>query len=551
MTVYVETVPHEFAANYLFNERGLAPFFAADRRVKRGGGSALGTFTHDGEEWQARLYYQESGLQHPGDTTPQGTSFDIETLREYRLNVTCLDDEVGQRKFNIHLAPRWPGMKSQSGEEIPVPDGFGEGVNLRVSGANIEFADYLVLIQRAFGAVDIRPDYFAEPHPYSNVRDAERYVRLHREASGRVHARDGPIARLGHLLENDRNGYRKVVQNDQTEHKEALPGYYHTVTLGQKRIQEAFPSHELPKEIKHYYAREAKAFPDDSPLRHPKLGASYQVNRWDGKIGVSPEDIEQLSRELDETVLSTLANSNVDLRPGADTYVSDAYFSASESDREREVVNFNTTQIKQTQENIVIKHISDGLSPIERESLEMLVADGGEISPNDIADEYGRHPDSVRRALNRIDEMVSRRYDEVSLRSSYVAELVHDAVKQARDATRRATDAAAKTIEAAERGLHEKTVFAAWAAKYGVNYSKHDDELTLRLGEVDGDSHRKEVCRILREGLDLWEQANRDPTVYRAGHYHYRYREREHDLRSVEADKVTRTVTGRVWETLR
>ena len=61
MTVYVETAPHEFAANYLFNERGLAPFFAVDRRVKRGGGSALGTFTHDGEEWQARLYYQESG----------------------------------------------------------------------------------------------------------------------------------------------------------------------------------------------------------------------------------------------------------------------------------------------------------------------------------------------------------------------------------------------------------------------------------------------------------------------------------------------------------
>lgn len=255
VTVYVEPAPHEFAANYLFNERGLASFFAVDRRVKRGGGSALGTFIHDGEEWQARLYYQESGLQHPGDTTLRGTNFDIETLREYRLNVISLDDEVGQRKFNVHLAPRWPGMKSQSGEGIPVPDGFGEGVNIRVSGSNIEFAEYLVLIQRAFGAVDIRPDYFAEPHPYSNVRDAERYVRLHRVASGRVHARDGPIARLGHLLENDRNGYRKVVQNDQTERKEALPGYYHTVTLGQKRIQEAFPSHELPKEIKHYYAR--------------------------------------------------------------------------------------------------------------------------------------------------------------------------------------------------------------------------------------------------------------------------------------------------------
>ena len=111
VTVYVDTAPHEFTANYLFNDRGLFPFFAADRRVKRGDGSAMGTFDYDGETWQARLSYQESGLKHPGDTTPQGTRFEVETLREYRLKVRSLDDSLGQRKFNIHLAPRWPGME--------------------------------------------------------------------------------------------------------------------------------------------------------------------------------------------------------------------------------------------------------------------------------------------------------------------------------------------------------------------------------------------------------------------------------------------------------
>ncbi|GAB6861199.1 MarR family transcriptional regulator [Haloplanus litoreus] len=551
MTVYVETAPHEFTANYLFNERGLFPFFAADRRVKRGDGSAMGTFTHDGEEWQARLSYQESGLQHPGDTTPQGTRFDIETVREYRLNVSSLDDSVGQRKFNVHLAPRWPGMESKNGKGIPIPEGFDEGINLRVSGANIEFKQYLLLIRRAFGAVDIQPEYFADPHPYSNVQDAERYVRLNQEVSGPVHARDGPIARLGHLLEDDRSGYRKVVQNDQNGRGETHPGYYHTVTLGQDRIQEALPSHELPKEIKHYYAREAKSFSKEDLLSHPKLGASYQVNRWDGKLGVSPEELEQLSHELDETVLSTLANSNLDLRPGGNTYVSDAYFSASESDREREIVEFNTAQIEQTQESVVIKHLADGLSPIEWESLEMLVSDGGNVSPNDIADQYDRHPDSVRRALNRIDDLVNRSYDEVSLQSSYVAELVHDTVRQARDATRRATEAAAKAVEAAETGLDKRTTaFITWAASHGMNVTERGDELELRLGEVTGEDHRKEVRRILREGFKLWKQANRDPAVYRAGEYRYQYREKEHHLRSIESDMVTRRVTGRVWETL-
>ena len=443
-------------------------------------------------------------------------------------------------------------MKSKGGKTIPVPEGFNEGVILRITGSNIEFRDYLDLHQHAFAAVAIQSKYFAERHPYSNVQDAERYVRLHRKARGPVHARDGSIARLGHLLENDRSGYRKVVQNDQNERGETLSGYYNTVTLGQKRIQEALPSHELPTEIKHYYAREANTFPLDHPLSHPKVGASYQVNRWDGNIGVSSEEIEQLSRELDETVLSTLANSNIDLRPGANTYVPDAYFEATESNRDRQLIEFNTTQIKQTQESVVIKHLADGLSPVEWESLEMLVTDGGSISPNKIAACYGRHPDSVRRALDRIDDLVSRAYDDVSLRSSYVAELVYDAVQHARDANRYATEAAAKAIEAAERGLDARTsAFIAWAAKHGVNVNERDEGLRLQLGNLSENRHRAEVQWILREGLNLWEQANRDPAIYRAGRYRYHYQKPIHELRSIESNSVTQTVGGRIWETLR
>jgi hypothetical protein len=139
----------------------------------------------------------------------------------------------------------------------------------------------------------------------------------------------------------------------------------------------------------------------------------------------------------------------------------------------------------------------------------------------------------------------------VSLQSSYVAELVHNAVRQARDATRRATEAAAKAVEAAETGLDTRTTaFIAWAAKHDMNVTERGDELELRLGEVNGEDHRKEVRRILREGFKLWKQANRDPAVYQAGEYRYHYREKEHHLRSIESDTVTRRVTGRVWETL-
>lgn len=102
-----------------------------------------------------------------------------------------------------------------------------------------------------------------------------------------------------------------------------------------------------------------------------------------------------------------------------------------------------------------------------------------------------------------------------------------------------------------ESGLDERTsAFVAWAAKHDVNVTERGDGLKLRLGEVDGENHRKEVSRILREGLKLWKRAHHDPAIYRAGRYRYSYQEKEHDLRSLEADIVTRTTGGRVWETL-
>jgi hypothetical protein len=49
VTGYVELAPHEFVANYLFDADGLAPFFAADSRVKAGGGSERSEFRAQGE----------------------------------------------------------------------------------------------------------------------------------------------------------------------------------------------------------------------------------------------------------------------------------------------------------------------------------------------------------------------------------------------------------------------------------------------------------------------------------------------------------------------
>lgn len=528
----VDPAPHEFAANFLFAEDGLAPFFAADSQVKGGDGSQRGTFLDDGEEWVVKLYAQDSGIVHPGTETPGGTEWRLEEMREYRLKILRhpKEDDAGQQSFNAHLAPRWQGMEVENDHgqryELDVPPDIDEGVNVRVTGSNIEFTRYQQLLQKAATAVGINGRYFENFHEYSNVQDAEMYVRVHEDASGPVHGRDGPIASMGHLLENDRQGYRKVVQNDDDEQGRNLPGYYHTVTLGRRRIREAFPDHRMPKEVKHYYAREAVSKPDDNPLSHPKVGASYQTKLMpdDEHIGVDEASLTDLAAELNQTVHSVLLDAGLDIAPehGSGPYVEDAYFEAAVSDGHREAVTLDLSHIKHRQESVVVKHLADGLSPVQWESLDTLVSDGGEVSPADIADEHGRHVDSVRRALREIGEMVDREYGSVSLRSNYVAELVHDAVQEARESVQRAAEAGARAIEAAERGLDERTsAFLTWTAKYDVDVEdRRDARMTLRFGELDPDED-PDPAFLVREALKRWKEMNRDESTFRNGIIEY------------------------------
>ncbi|MFA9503560.1 hypothetical protein ACERIM_12400 [Natrinema sp. H-ect1] len=274
----IETAPHEFAAHFLFAAHGLDPFFACDSRIKDGDGSQHAEFEFEGEPWRATLSYRDSGLEHPGEQLPTGTEFRLAEMRKFDLSVESGEDVGGERSFHAHIAPRWKGMRSEGGNEISVPDDLHEGVNLHVQGSNIEFDRYHPLIQHAARAVGINSRYFDELHDFSTILDAERYVRVDKNESGPVHARDGPIE-LGHLLENDRTGRRKLVQYDSDEHARDRPGYYHTATLGPRRVREAFPSHELPKEVKHYYAQQAVCLDNNRSIAHPKVGSSIKIYR--------------------------------------------------------------------------------------------------------------------------------------------------------------------------------------------------------------------------------------------------------------------------------
>jgi hypothetical protein len=533
VTETLDLAPHEFDVHLHFAENGLNPWFGADALTKESGGSRSAEFTHAGEQWVARLSYRDEGglLPPTGGVTDGGATVEHDTIREFSLKVARHPDEdpVGKQDFTAHMSPRWAGLHAENNDgdvvEIPVPPTLeNDGLNVRIQGSNIEFTRYLDLFQTATRVLGFSRDYFQNPERTSNVQDAEKYARVHRDASGPVHARDGPIASMAHLLENDRSGYRKLVQNDNDERNRNVPGYYHTATLDANRLSEAFPGHSRPKEVKHYYSREAATMDERDALAHPKVGASLQTSLVHRDETVRFEDLVELERELDQTVLSVLADAGLDITPvdvAASPYVEmDAYWTPSTSERGPDPINLDLTRVRQEQESVVVRHLSDGLSPVQWESLDFLVSDGGEVSPDDIADAKDRHVGSVRRALREMEDLVSRKYGEVGLRSDYVAEMVHDAVQEAQDATRTAVETGAKAIEVAERGASDAMAeWVAWCSKHGVDIRNRADALEIDLGEFDEVAWSfgtpKNVAFRVKSAFEKWQAADQDPDRFR------------------------------------
>lgn len=221
------------------------------------------------------------------------------------------------------------------------------------------------------------------------------------------------------------------------------------------------------------------------------------------------------------------------------------------------MVDLPLQDIKERQESVVISNVADGMSPVEWEALEVLVTDGGEVAPTDIAESGDFHVDSVYRALDRIDQMIQREYGSVELRSSYVGELVHDAVTSAKERTRNAVEAGAKALAAAERGLdrldQRTSAFVAWASQHCESWRENDDGVTIDFGEVEAetlDDARREIRQELREGKQLWDEMRNDEMKWRLGDWIAKVTYEKHPDSNYLSETTTQTTGGPLFRAL-
>lgn len=428
----VKPAPHECDLRFTIGQHpsdsilnhGLKPYYAMHQLMSewdgwKTQGKPTESINFNGEEWALCFDYEESGLD-PWDSP----SFEIENVREFRFYFVSKDSPTYQDKTadkdprvkggTITIRPRWPDMTSD-GEPVSVPDYGGPYIDAQIQASNIPHGDYLDLLKRIMSAFGISQRYFSDPHPDSHISDMAYYVRLERGESGPIFAADGPIARSHALLESDREGYRKHVE-DHTE----IPGYYVTTTLSDSRARELIDGHDLGKELKHYYPNHPDSFDPNEPGYHPKFEVSYQSSRTEQTLRWS--ELDNAREELVESLLNAIEWAGISTSPDNEIWVeNDPFWNVEHADDDLccAFVNCPLPEIENEQEHRVMK-LWGSMQESDKEVVDLLLSDGGKVSPKDAAEETGYSYKTIRNVIDRLEGLIRHGYDEMGLESKKI-----------------------------------------------------------------------------------------------------------------------------------
>jgi hypothetical protein len=507
--VKLRTAAHELDANFITGvhpdpgvpDYGLKSYYAIHSLVKEYDGwetegKPSRRFSFNGEEWAAVLDYQDSGL----DPMPS-PEFEIQNVKEYRLYFVSVDSphyepdapadqQKRQKGGTVHVAPRWPNL-TNDGEPVSVPDYGAPYVNFRIQGSNIPHREYHDLLKRILDSFGISPRYADRPHPDSNIQDLARYVRIERGESGPLFAPDGPIARVHTLIQGDRSGYRK----HEEDHRK-IPGYKVTAMVESDKVSNLIRGHSLGKELKHYYPKHPEKFDTNEAPHHPKFEVSYQTSLTEDTVRWS--ELEDAIRELDETILNALEWCEISPTADAGVWVDfDPYWTVEETTASRKLVTDPLPRIEDEQEHRVMKLWGE-MKPSDRDVTELLLADGGKVSPQEAADRTGNSYRTVREVTKRLQGLITHTYGELEIESKKVQQ---ELLKRVRAAGERfESEIGSSVMELADAA--EERARSAWdraRRRYSVTVTDGDDcQKLLRVGyePQDKGEARRIVARL-------------------------------------------------------
>ncbi|WP_240938234.1 MarR family transcriptional regulator [Haloarcula rubripromontorii] len=508
MSRHLKCAPHEGDVRFTIGvhpdpsvpDYGLKPYYAMDSLIKEWGdrweteGKPTRDIEFNGETWATCFDYSESGLD-----AWDNPEFQIQNVREFQFYFVAKDSPTYEGKRadrdkrvkggTITVRPRWPNLTSD-GESVSVPDYGAPYIDVQVQASNLPHEEYLTLVKQVMDAYGIAARYFDQPHPDSHISDLAYYVRLYREDSGPLYAPDGPIARCHTLIQGDRSGYRKHVE-DNTK----LPGYYVTATVEDEKADQLVRGHGLGKELKHYYPNHPENYEPDHPMYHPKFEVAYQTSRTDETVRW--DDLDDARRELEETILNCLEWCGLATSADSGVFVDfDPFWDVRDTHEARKFVQCPLPKIEDDQEHRVMQLWGD-MTAADRDVTELLLTDGGKVSPQEAAEQTGYTYRTIRTVIDRMEGLIEHTYGELELSSKKIQQELLKRVRAAGDRFEQEIGSAAMELaDAAEERARSR--WARVRREYAITETDADDcRKLLKVGYTPADF--EEARNILRE----------------------------------------------------
>jgi hypothetical protein len=489
---FLRLTPHEMDVHFIFDSHNLKPYFALDSIRKeydgwQTDGKPTETMHFDGDSWAMCYDYDKMEFVAPRPHP----DYHLESVPQFRIYFVAKDElyrgeradqSVRVKGGTITVRPRWPNMEKPDGTPIRgVPNLGHPYIDVQVQASNIEHDRYHELVKSVFSAWDVNTRYVGTPHEMSNINDMAVYCRIRRSVSSPVYAPDGPIARTHGLIEGGQSGYR-----EHTEDHRKIPGYMVKTMIDADRVRELFRGHRLGKEVKHYYPKNPHNFEPDEPLFHPKLEVSYQTSLTDETLRWS--EVDEAVGELEETVYNYLEWSGLPTRSSGDHFFSDTYFKAGrEAERNVRLRECPLPEIEDEQEAAVMR-LWGRMNDSDRDLIDSLVSDGGTPTREELSNRTGWSYRTVRRFVQRCEEVVSDTFDGLQIASKYEQSLLIERVNAAEQNFKNAVeDAVLTAAEAAEDKAASR--WTKVKRRWGVTVREGElrDEIKIRHTPADRD----------------------------------------------------------------
>lgn len=508
---------HEVEAELTYTENGLQPYwYLISLLINEYDGHAEEIAFEIGDaSWTVKLYYQDGGISAEPFERVGG-----ETLYEPRIAI----EGPGRRSINFHVRPRYEGMRAVStGDVIDTPfnqdNRPDEGFSVRASGSNVDIKRYPDLFRRVIEAlgrnVGETPSrrYFRDLSPMSNIQALELYIRLRRELAERLIEEDGPFQRMSQLLATKLGSEGAYYFSNAGPNRDVL-GYRHRFLLHKSQSDELLNRHRHGKQIKMYHPEYVHSDPEE-PRYHPKLGVLYNFSKdhlGNGGNSIPWRNVDDLVRELRETLLNLLSWSGITTKPDPTTYVADDAFELEEADEPAQLVSGPLPEIEAEQETLLLKTLGE-LTPSD-EKLLQVVADGVEVDVHEAAEETDRSLSTIYRAIDRLDDLL--RNDTGTL--SFISEKIRQDLTAVLEETETALESGVRRLcsllDLDPRQIEQKgSAWQQWLARWGAEAVEHGDlnermlikisTMMDRLRATD----RPLVDEVLSEGYEAWQDS--------------------------------------------